>query len=188
MTVDPVVAWTLRLALALLLAAAAAHKLRDAAGFRAILADYGLLPRAAVAPAAAGLTLVEGALALGLLVPAVASVAAASAAALLALYGAAIAANLVRGRRHVACGCLGPSADEPLHAGMLARNAVLAAAALAAAAPAGGRALGALDAFTVAAAAATLALLYLATDGLMAASRAAAREAASQVAAGEGAS
>jgi hypothetical protein len=172
---DPVVVHALRVALAALLAAAAAHKLRDPAGFRATLRDYRLLPDAAVAATAAGLTVVEAGLALALLAPVSAPAAAWACVALLALYGGAIGANLARGRRHVACGCLGPSADEPLHGGMLVRNAILVLAALGAAAPAGARALGALDAFTVAAAAATLVLLYLAADGLMAGAHRAAR-------------
>jgi hypothetical protein len=96
------------------------------------------------------------------------------AAGLLVLYGAAIGANLARGRRHVACGCLGPAAEQPLHAGLLVRNGVLAAAALASSAPASARALGPTDAFTTVAAVATLALLYLAVDGLLAAARLAA--------------
>jgi len=171
MSPDPVVACTLRLALSALFAAAAVHKTRDPAGFRATLRDYRLLPGAALAAAGAGLTLAEAGLAVALLVPALAPTAALLGAVLLALYGAAIAVNLARGRRHVACGCLGPSADEPLHAGMLARNAVLVLAALAAAAPAGPRPLGAADLFTVAAAATTLALLYLAADGLLASAR-----------------
>lgn len=176
---DPVVVYTLRLALASLLAAAAAHKLRDAASFRATLRDYRLVPHAAVAATGAGLALVEAGLALALLVPSSAPAAGWACAALLALYGGAIGVNLARGRRHVACGCLGPSADEPLHGGMLVRNAILALAALGAAVPAGARPLGVLDAFTVAMAAAILALLYLAADGLATAARLAARERAS---------
>jgi len=179
MTPDPVVVHALRLALALLLAAAALHKLRDPAGFRATLRDYHLLPEPSVGPAGAIFALLEAGLALALLVPRVASTAALTCAALLVVYGGAIGVNLARGRRHVACGCLGPSADEPLHAGMLVRNGLLALAALAAALPGAGRPLSALDLFTITAAAGGLALLYLAADGLAAAARMAARETAS---------
>jgi hypothetical protein len=173
-TPDPIVPLVLRGALALLFAAAAAHKLRDRAGFRATLADYRLLPEATLGFAADALVALEAGLAAALLVPASAPAAAVVAAGLLVLYGAAIGANLARGRRHVACGCLGPAAEQPLHAGLLVRNGVLAAAALASSAPASARALGPTDAFTTVAAVATLALLYLAVDGLLAAARLAA--------------
>jgi len=167
--IDPVVVLALRGALAMLFAAAAWHKLRDPAGFRASLRDYRLLPDPLVPAVGGALAAGEGAVALGLLLPPVAPAAALAAAALLALYGAAIAANLARGRRHVACGCLGPAGDQPLHGGLLARNALLLAAGLAAARAPEARALAWLDAFTVAATVATLALLYLAADGLLAA-------------------
>ena len=92
------------------------------------------------------------------------------------LYGGAIAVNLVRGRRHVACGCLGPAAEQPLHAGLLVRNTLLVVAAVAAAMPVTARPLSGLDGFTVVVAVATLALLYLGADGLMAVARLEARE------------
>ena len=103
-----------------------------------------------------------------LLVPSVAAGASVCAAALLAAYAGAIAVNLVRGRRHVACGCLGPAAEQPLHAGLLLRNGVLVALAGIAALAPSGRGLSALDAFTIGAAIATVTLIYMATDGLLA--------------------
>lgn len=168
---DPLVPLVLRGALGLLFAAAAVHKLRDRAGFRATLADYRLLPEAALAPASGALIALEAGLAAALWVPASGPAAAVAAAGVLVVYAGAIAANLVRGRRHVACGCLGPAAEQPLHGGLLARNGVLAAAALASTAPVSARALGGTDVFTGVAAVATLALLYLAADGLLAAGR-----------------
>jgi uncharacterized membrane protein YphA (DoxX/SURF4 family) len=171
---DPVVVLALRLALAALFAAAAVHKARDRAGFRAALGDYRLLPEAAVPAAAVAVALGEAALALALLVPATAPAAGLAAAGLLAVYAFAIGANLARGRRHVACGCLGPAAEQPIHAGLLVRNGALIVAAGVAALPAASRPLVPLDAFTAVAAAMTLALLYAAADGLMAAARTAA--------------
>jgi hypothetical protein len=165
---DPVLGIALRASLALLFAAAAWHKLRAPHRFRATLADYALLPERALGGVARGLAALEALLCPGLLWPGSARAASAAAAGLLCVYGAAIAINLARGRRHVACGCLGPSAEQPLHAGLVARNGVLAAAALLAALPAGPRALTVLDAATVAGAAAALCLLYLATDALLA--------------------
>ncbi|MEZ4217383.1 MAG: MauE/DoxX family redox-associated membrane protein [Myxococcota bacterium] len=81
---------------------------------------------------------------------------------LLGAYSAAIAANLARGRRDVDCGCLGPGRRQPIAPWMLARNAALAlAAAWPWLAPSSApRALGALDAATVAFALAALALLW----------------------------
>jgi len=165
---DPALGQALRAALALLFAAAAWHKLRAPHRFRASLADYELLPGRALAPAAHGLAALEALLAGALLWPASARAAALVAAGLLCLYGVAMAINLARGRRHVACGCLGPAAEQPLHAGLVARNTVLAGAALLAALPAGARALTWLDAVSVAGATAVLCLLYLAADGLLA--------------------
>jgi len=146
---DPVVAFTLRASLSVLFAAAARHKLRDLAGFRATLHDYRILPAALVAPASGALAGLEVGLAIGLLVPASAPWAATLASAVLGIYTGAIGWNLARGRRHVACGCFGPAADQPLRAGLLVRNGVLWAAALAAARTPAARPLGALDAFTV---------------------------------------
>lgn len=168
---DPAVAWLLRGALGVLFAAAALHKWRDAAGFRATLADYRLLPAAAVAPAAGAIAALEAGLALALWVPVTAPAAAGAAAAVLAAYAAAIGVNLLRGRRHVACGCLGPAAEQPLHAGLVVRNGVLVAAALLAALPVGARPLAALDVATVLLGVATLCFLYLAADGLLASAR-----------------
>jgi len=178
MSLDPALVFTLRACLALLFAAAARHKLRDRAGFRATLRDYRILPAAWVGPAAGTLAGLELALALGLLVPATAFVAGAAAVAVLVVYTAAIGWNLARGRRHVACGCFGPAAEQPLHGGLLLRNGVLVAMALAALLPSSARPLGALDAFTVLAATATLALLGVAVDGLAATTRVAADEGA----------
>jgi len=183
--VDPVVVGVLRGGLAVLFAAAAAHKLRDPVGFRAAVRDHRLLPDRAVAAAARGLALAEGAVAVGLLVPAAAGAASLAVLALLALYAAAVGVNLARGRCHVACGCLGPAADQPIHPGLLVRNAVLMLAAAGAAWPASGRTLTLLDAFTVAAGVATLALLYLAAEGLLAAARRAAAGEARRASLGE---
>jgi uncharacterized membrane protein YphA (DoxX/SURF4 family) len=161
---DPAARAVLRLALAWLFARAAAHKLRDPRGFRAALADYRLLPEALLAPAAAAVAGAELALAVLLLAPGAGPLPALAAAALLVLYTAAIAVNLARGRRHIACGCAGPAAEAPLHEALLARNAGLVGLALAAALPAAPRPLEALDAASVAGGAAALALLLAAAE------------------------
>ena len=136
--IDPAVDAALRAAFALLFLVAASHKLRDPGRFRTTLAEYRLLP----GPVAA--------------------------AAVLAVYGAAIAVNLARGRRHIDCGCVGPAVRRPISGWLVARNAALAAAALAAVAPVRPRPLVWVDALTVMGATATLAALYASVDRLLA--------------------
>ena len=161
---DPAARALLRLALAWLFARAAAHKLRDLAGFRAALADYRLLPEALLAPAGAAVAGTEAVVAVWLLVPAAGAAPALAAAALLCVYTAAVAVNLARGRRHIACGCAGPAANAPLHEALLARNALLVGLALAAALPALPRPLEPIDAASVAGGAAALALILRAAE------------------------
>ena len=162
--VDPAIDLTVRAALALLFLAAAAHKLRDRAAFRATFAEYRILPGAV----SGILPLAELAVAVLLLVPAASAAGKSGAAALLFVYGAAVGVNLVRGRRHIDCGCTGPHARRPIGGGIVVRNALLAAAALAALVPVAPRPLEWVDALTVSGAVLTLAALYLATDRLMA--------------------
>src|SRR5437870_1480218 len=136
---DPVIDLTLRTALALLFFVAAGHKLRDLDRFRATLAEYRLLPAGLVPLAAALVVAVEVAAAGALLVPGARAAGLVVAAALLALYGAAIAINLARGRRDIDCGCAGPAVRRPITGALVARNAALAALALAGGARRGSR-------------------------------------------------
>lgn len=165
---DPVLDSTLRTALALLFLVAATHKLRDVARFRANLADYRVLPAALAAPAAALVLAAELGVAAALAVPAGRETGLAGASVLLAVYAAAIAVNLVRGRRHIDCGCAGPAARRPIGGWLVARNAVVALAALAGLAPVVPRPLVWVDALTVVAATAALAALYAAADRMIA--------------------
>ena len=94
---------------------------------------------------------------------------AAAGAALLGLYGTAIAVNLARGRRHIDCGCGGAAARREISAWLVARNGLAAAAALAVAGvPEAARGLVWLDACTVVAATAMLAACWSAADHLLA--------------------
>jgi hypothetical protein len=161
---DPALQLALHAAAALLFVAAAAHKLRDLPGFRGALAGYRLLPEPLVPAAAAGLVTAELAVALGCLVPGAGGAAALAGCGLLALYSAAAAVNLVRGRRSIDCGCGGPAGRRPLSGGLLGRNAALVALLLVCALPAGGRPLVWLDALTIVSLLALLALLYAALD------------------------
>jgi hypothetical protein len=165
---DPVVAATLRAALAILLAVSASHKLRAPARFVATVRSYRLVPDV-LAPATAVALVAAETLAAALLATGAGGVVtAAGAAGLFALYAAAIAANLRRGRRHLDCGCGAPGTAHPIHAGLVARNLVLVVAALALAWPATARALTWLDAGTIALATTALGALYAALDRLLA--------------------
>jgi hypothetical protein len=163
---DPVAGLALRAFLAWLLASAALAKLREPRAFVAALAGYRLLPAALAPAAAAALVAAELALAAGLWWPAARAAAALGAAALLVLYGAAIALNLARGRRDIDCGCGGPLGRRSLSEGLVLRNLALAGAALACALPETGRALVWLDGVTLAAAAFAAGCLYAASNAL----------------------
>lgn len=168
MTLDPTLVWALRLALAALWLRAALHKWGDPEAFRVALAGYQLLPARAIAPTARVLPLAELGVAVGLVLPGVTIGAALAGGGLLALYSGAIGINLARGRRDVDCGCGGPGSVRPLGEGLLARNGLLALSSLVAAIPCAARDLGGLDLFTIAAAAATLAVLHAAADAALA--------------------
>jgi hypothetical protein len=165
---DPAASWAASAALALVFGQAALHKLRDVRAFAAALAGYALLP-AALVPLAAAQSIVAELLLMGTLVlPPLRGASAVAAVALLALYSAAIALNLARGRREIDCGCTGPALRQPLSGWLLARNAALAALAACAALPSDSRALGAADALPIAGGALALFALYAAANQLAA--------------------
>jgi hypothetical protein len=163
---DPALQGALRGALALLLLAAAHHKLRDPVRFREALAGYGMAPARALPPLARLLIAAELGLGLALAIPASGPAPAWLAAALFAAYAAAMAAGLARGRRGMDCGC--GARPQPLREGLLARNGALIGIALWAALPPDARALAAFDAVTVLGGAAALAALYGALDAALA--------------------
>jgi uncharacterized membrane protein YphA (DoxX/SURF4 family) len=163
---DPALRAALRCALALLWLVSGRHKLRDPARFRDALAGYRLIPAPFVRTFAVGIAALELALGLALLAPGTGPAPAIATAALLALYALAIAANLVRGRRAIDCGC--GARPQPLGEGLVVRNAVLVGIALAAALPATGRALSWIDAASIGGGATALAALYAAADAALA--------------------
>lgn len=165
---DPVLGTALGLALAGIWLRAVAHKGAAPRAFRAAVAGYGLLPAPLVGVAAWGLGLAELGVALALLAPVSRGAGALASAVLLALYGAAMAVNLVRGRRDLDCGCAGPGAGRPLGEGLLLRNGLLIACSGLAALPPGPRSLGWLDGFTVVVGAMTLLLLYAGAEAALA--------------------
>ena len=165
---DPVIPLVIALSLAALWLAAAAHKLRAFDAFSAVLADYRLLPTRVTGVCAAAVVGVELYLGIGLLVSISRSFALAGSALVLAGYASAIAVNLVRGRRFIDCGCSGFAGQQPLGAWLVARNLLLALAALAAMLPVQGRALIWFDAVAISVAVCVSAFLYAAINRLVA--------------------
>ena len=165
MNVDPVIATIIRFALGWLFLAASAHKLRDMVDFRSVLATYRILPERLVAVAAWLVVGTEICIGVGMLWQL--TFAYTAGAALLLAYGAAMAINLLRGRRFIDCGCGG--ATQPLSVGLVLRNVVLAVAAVIALVPAPARPLGWLDIVSMVAGVLVLGALYAATNQLLAA-------------------
>jgi hypothetical protein len=163
---DPAIGALLLACLALLFASAAFHKLRDLAHFTEVLRAYRVLPEGAVRLAPL-VPLAELAVAAGLVTPAVRFGAALAGAALLALYAAAIAVNLGRGRRDLACGCGGPDDARPIAPWMVARNLTLALLLAVTLLTWRERPLSPTDALTVGAGAVAATLLYVCLDRLL---------------------
>jgi hypothetical protein len=151
---------TLALALAVLFAASAVHKLRAREQWPAIVRQYRLLPDVLVAPMAALLPLAEALAAAALLWPRTRAVGALTAAALLLAYTCALAINLRRGRASIDCGCFASRRRHGIAPWMVGRNLVLAALALALQMPTDGRALGAAECGLALAFVVTFAFLY----------------------------
>lgn len=168
MQTDPILVITCALVVAVILASGATHKVRAPARFTRQLEDYLLLPQVTLKLVARGLPLLEFGVAFALLLPASRPIAALLAAALLALYAAAISINLWRGRTDIDCGCSGPDQAQPLRPALLVRNGLLAALALAAGIAPQARDLGLFDGFVVIAASGVALLIYAASEGLLA--------------------
>lgn len=135
---DPMIAWVIRGALALIFAQAAWHKGRDLDAAAQIVADYRVSPVAWAHFHASATLLAEAAVSVGLvafgfaaisgaLPPSVGLVFPLAAIGLLSLYSIAIGVNLARGRRDIDCGCMGPAGASPrIGPWLLYRNGVLA--------------------------------------------------------------
>jgi thiol-disulfide isomerase/thioredoxin len=151
-----------RLVLAAVFCAAGAAKLSGRAGTRATAAAFGV-PAPLAGAVALALPAAELLVAAALIPASSAALAGWAALALLAVFAAAVAVSLARGRRPD-CPCFGQLTAAPIGWRTLARNAVLAAVAAFVAIggwPAGGTSLGALAA-TPAATVAAIAALALA--------------------------
>lgn len=162
MTLDPLLVWIAVACTATLFAHAAITKLGDRALFEQHLAAYGV-PLGLTAVLAWALPLAEGAVALALLTPWRAA-GAAGAAALLLLYAGVMAFHRARGHA-LDCGCGGE--PLPLSWSLVARNGLLAALALAAAAPMAPRALALADFLVIAAALVLGTLLHAALHQML---------------------
>jgi uncharacterized membrane protein YphA (DoxX/SURF4 family) len=168
MALDPAIQVSLRAGLAFLFLWAVLHKLRDLAGFRAVVRNYRIVPESWLDSLSSAVIVMEICVSLGLVVPWWAPGAAAAAALLLLAYTTAIALNLARGRRDIDCGCAGLASSQPLGIALVARNLVLVGLALASALPTAPRRLMWIDAFTVPLLTVLLLLLYAAADGTLA--------------------
>jgi uncharacterized membrane protein YphA (DoxX/SURF4 family) len=165
MNLDPVIATIIRFALGWLFLAASAHKLKDMADFRSVLATYRILPERLVTIAAWLVVAAEIGIGVGMLWQFKAAYV--GGAALLLLYAGVMTINLMRGRRFIDCGCGG--ATQPLSLGLVLRNVVLAIAAVTALVPAPARPLEWLDIVSMGAGVLVLGALYAATNQLLAA-------------------
>jgi len=167
MMLDPAIGLLLAAAIALLFASASAHKLRDLKRFEEIFSAYGLLTGVARLRMSWSIPVLELAVAGGLLFDESRPYAAAVGIVLLLTYGAAIAVNLMRGRRDLACGCGGPDERRPIAAWMVWRNILVASCLAATFVPSTTRPLNFTDAVTVVFGVLTVALIYLCVDQLM---------------------
>ncbi len=165
---DPVSGGAAVLLLAVLMGFASAHKLSDIKAFRQTLDDYRLLPAALVFVTAVLVALSEATACVLLLLPATRALGAALTALLLGGYSIAIAINLARGRRDIACGCSWGAGGQKLSHWLVARNLALLPVALLAGGAWQARPLHLGDGFVVVMAGLCLLLCYHAADRLIA--------------------
>lgn len=164
---DPVVTVIISICMSLLFGAAAAHKLRAQAAFRAAIEEYRLIPRAGAGAVAVFLLLVEWLAALLALIPPTQAAGLAVMAGLLCVYTLAIGINLYRGRRDIDCGCSGPASRQVLSGWLVLRNLLLLVLVLAALEPSTHRALNWLDLLVVAFGVPVASGLYLGINQLL---------------------
>ena len=127
----------LALLIALVFAAAAIAKLTAWSELPGVVQNFRVLPRTLVMPVALLLPLLEAAIAPSILVKETRPAAALSAAVLFTVFGAALAMNYRRGRRHIDCGCFRSDLKQPISVAVIVRNCFLAVCALLLLLPAG---------------------------------------------------
>jgi uncharacterized membrane protein YphA (DoxX/SURF4 family) len=135
---DAVIA--IRTLIALVFVSAAIGKMRNWPIFQGVVANYRLLPQVLVRPVTYFLPPAEAAIGATLPTGLFAPWAEAAAALLLGVFAVAMGINLLRGRRHIDCGCFQGTLKQPLSWVLVSRNALLALLLVAAAAAPSGRA------------------------------------------------
>jgi hypothetical protein len=166
MLLDPAVGSLIVIAVAVLLAIGAIHKLRDLALFAHLFAAYRILPDSAARRLAWLIPCVELATAAALALPISRRAAVIAAIGLLAAYAAGIALNLARGRRDLDCGCAAAGHRRSIAAWMVWRNLFLILCLGIAALPWASRPFGAADVLTIAGGLMASTLLYASIDRL----------------------
>ena len=135
---DAVIA--IRTLIALVFLSAAIGKMRNWPIFQGVVANYRLLPQVLVGPVTYALPPAEAAIGAILPTGLFAPWAEGAAALLLGAFAVAIGINLLRGRRHIDCGCFQGTLKQPLRWTLVSRNVLLALLlAAAGAAPPSGR-------------------------------------------------
>jgi len=167
--IDPLLIRIVAIAFGLLWLASALHKLAARDRFAATLENYRLLPLSWVAAVARSLPWLEGILGVAWLLAVRPRLLVPATCALLGLYAAAIAVNLLRGRAHIACGCsLSPAGREGhISWWLVLRNLALAASTAVVLLPALDRSLGVGDYAVIAVALAATGLLQAAARQLL---------------------
>lgn len=162
---DTALVLCMRWLLAVIFVIGSAHKLKSPDAFAATLRGYRLLPALLITPAAYLILTAELIAASTLLMNT--RLGSLIALVLLFMYIVAISINLVRGRRDIDCGCVGPALRQTLSGWLVSRNIGFVALALLTMLPENSpRALEILDWFTALAAALTFSLILFAATQL----------------------
>jgi len=119
------ISFAIRALIGLVFLTAAWGKSRHRLEFQGVVANYRLLPDALVAPFALALPPLEAVVGLLLPVGVFSPWTEAAAALLLALFAAAMAVNIRRGRTDIDCGCFQSALKQTLSWTLVARNAGL---------------------------------------------------------------
>ncbi|HVN27417.1 MAG TPA: MauE/DoxX family redox-associated membrane protein, partial [Candidatus Binataceae bacterium] len=141
---------------------------RDLDEFRGAIENYRIAPDASAPLLMIAIPAVEFVGAVAIAFPATRWYGAAALFALIAIFTAAIAINLLRGRLYIDCGCFGPALRQKISWRLVARNGVLALLALLASMPEFSRSLEALDIATIALGCGVSFLLYATANVLLA--------------------
>ena len=117
---------TLALLVFMVFGVAAVTKVMAWSELPSVVQNFRVLPRALSLPVALVLPPVEIAIAVAILFEGTRSVAGVAAVFLFAVFGAAMAINLHRGRRQIDCGCFRSGLSQPISVAVILRNLILA--------------------------------------------------------------